>query len=89
MPDRNVQKSKARPKRLINHPGDGHELGLWIDYELLRKHQNRTPQTIIHDPLSSVNNRYLELADLALGNVKAKKKSKGSASGRGAIGNTQ
>ena len=77
MPVRNVQKSKARPKRSIDNPGDDHELGLWIDYELLRKHQNRTPQTIIHDPMSSVNNRYLELADFALGTGKAKKKSKG------------
>ena len=82
MPDRNVQKSKARPIRSIDNPGDDHDLGLWIDYELLRKHhQNRTPQTILHDPLSSVNNRYLELADLALGNGKVKKKAKGAASG--------
>jgi hypothetical protein len=80
MPGRNVQKTKARPKRSISHPGDDHDLRLWIDYELLRKHQNRAPQTIIHDPLSSVNNRYLELADLALGKGKVKE-SKSSASG--------
>ena len=78
---RNVDKSKARPKRSINDPGDDHDLGLWIDYELLRRHRNRTPHTIIHDPLASVNNRYLDLADLALGNGKAKKKSKSPASG--------
>ena len=75
----NVHKRKARPKRSISHPSDDHELGLWIDYDLLRKHQNRTPQAVIHGPLSSVNNRYLELADLALGNGKAKKKRKGAA----------
>ena len=67
----NVVKRKAQPKRSIAKPRD--ELGLWIDFNLLRKHQNRPPQTIIHDPLASVNNRYLELADLALGTNKKKK----------------
>jgi len=44
-----------------------HELGMWIDYELLRKQRNGNSQTIIHDPITATNNRYLELADLALG----------------------
>lgn len=70
----NVQKRKARPKRSIAKPGDDHELGLWIDKDLLRKHQNRHPQTIIHDPLTSTNNRYLALADIALGNNRPRKK---------------
>jgi len=74
---KNVQKSKPRPKRSISKPGDDHEVGLWIDRDLLRKHQHRPPQTIIHDPAASTNNRYLELADLALGN-KSKKKAKAS-----------
>jgi hypothetical protein len=73
---KNVQKRKARPKRSIAKPGDDHELGMWIDYELLRKQRNGTSQTIIHDPITSTNNRYLELADLALGTQKPKKKSK-------------
>jgi hypothetical protein len=34
------------------------------------------PQTIIHDPMTSTNNRYLELADIALGNTKPKKKNR-------------
>ena len=75
----NVEKRKARPARSISNPGDDHDLGLWIDLDLIRRHQNRSPQTIIHDPLSSVNNRYLELADLALRNGKPKKKSKSAA----------
>lgn len=75
----NVQKHKARPKRSIAKPGNDHELGLWIDKDLLRKHQNRPPQTIIHDPLTSTNNRYLALADIVLGNNKPKKKAKGDA----------
>ena len=75
----NVQKRKARPKRSIAKPGDDHELGLWIDKELLRKHQNRAPQTIIHDPLTSTNNRYLALADIVLGNNKPKKKARSDA----------
>jgi hypothetical protein len=61
-------------------PGDDHELGLWINTDLLRKHQNRTPQTIIHDQSPITNNRYLVLADIALGSGKSKKKSKGAAS---------
>jgi len=72
----NVQKRKARPKRSIAKPGDDHELGLRIDKELLRKHQNRYRQTIIHDPLTSTKNRYLAPADIAMGNNKPRKKSK-------------
>lgn len=73
-----VQKRSARPPRSIAKDGDAQELGLWIDYELLRKHQS-TP-TVLHDPSKAVNNRYLELADFALGNKKVKKKSKAAAS---------
>jgi len=61
----------AQPKR--DKPGD-HDLGLWIDYELLRKHQGRPPEILIQGPTSAANNRYLELADLALGTNKRKKK---------------
>jgi hypothetical protein len=75
---KNVQQLKARPKRSLANPGDDHELGLWIDYELLRKHQRPTSQTILHSPSPSMNNRYLHLADLALGNDKPKKKAKGA-----------
>jgi hypothetical protein len=78
---KNLQKSRPRPKRSIASPGDDHELGLWIDKDLLRKHQNRSPQTIIHDSAVSTNNRYLELADLALGNNKTKKKTKSQTPG--------
>jgi len=81
MTKKNVQKRKPRPKRSIANPGDDHELGLWIDKDLLRKHQNRAPQTVIHDPAASTNNRYLALADLALGNGKPKKKAKAQANG--------
>ena len=79
MAKKNVQKRKARPNRSIEILGDDHPLGLWIDIELLRKHRNRTPQTIIHDQSSVTNNRYLELADLALGNKKRKAKAAMSA----------
>jgi len=68
----NVQKHKARPTRSIANPGGDHELGLWIDYELLRKHQKHTP-TMLHSSAAALNNRYLELADLALGIKKVKK----------------
>jgi len=62
----NVQKKRARPKRSNKTPGEDHELGLWIDYDLLRKHQSRLPQIVIHDPVIGINDRYLELADIAL-----------------------
>lgn len=83
MTSKNVQKRKPRPKRSIKHPGEDHPVGLWIDKDLLRKHYAAT-RTIIHDPLTSTNHRYLELADLALGlnkpnnkQNKPKKKAKG------------
>ena len=62
-----VQKRGALPTPFIAKPGDDDELGLWIDYDLLRKHQDHT---ILHDPSAATNNRYLALADLALGNKK-------------------
>jgi hypothetical protein len=80
VPNKNVQKRKARPKRSIDNPGDDHDLGLWIDYDLLRKHRNHSP-TVLHATTAALDNRYLQLADLALGTNKAKKKSKGAVSG--------
>ena len=75
MAPKNVQKRKAHPKRSIAHPGDDHELGLWIDYDLLRKNQNHKP-TPLDDIAPAMSNRYLKLADMALGSKKLKKKSK-------------
>jgi len=74
LPKKIVQKRKAHPKRSIDKPGADHDLGLWIDYERLRKHQGRPPEILIQGPTSATNNRYLELADLALGTNKPKKK---------------
>ena len=69
-----VKKAKARPKRTILEAADDHPVGLWVDKELLRKHtQQQTPRTIIHGSSEAAGNRYLELADLVLGN-KSKKK---------------
>lgn len=80
MPNKNVQKRRARPKRSINDPGQDHPVGLWIDKDLLRRHHAHQSQT--SDPLTASNHRYLELADLALGlnkpNGKPKKKAKGA-----------
>lgn len=70
-----VKKAKARPKRTILAAKDDHPAGLWIDKELLRRHtQQNTPKTIIHGNSEAAGNRYLELADLVLGNGKKKKK---------------
>jgi hypothetical protein len=72
---------KAQSKRNTKESTKDQNLGLWVDYELLRRHQGRPPQTVIHHPLSATNNRYLELADLALGSGKSKKRSKGTSAG--------
>jgi len=87
MRNKNVQKRKPSPKRSITEPGEDHPLGLWIDRDLLRKHHEQSTKPIPHDPMTRANNRYLELADLALGlnkpngklNGKAKAKSKSGA----------
>lgn len=85
MPNKNVQKRKARPKRSIQEPGQDHPLGLWIDKDLLRRHHAHTSQTTVNDPLTASSHRYLELADLALGvskpSGKPKKKAKGASAG--------
>jgi len=87
MRNKNVEKRRAVPKRSITEPGEDHPLGLWIDKDLLRKHHDHSAKPIPHDPLTGANNRYLELADLALGvnkpnskpNGKPKTKSKSAA----------
>ena len=69
-----VKKVKARPKRTIVSAPDAHPVGLWVDRELLRKHtQQQTPKTIIHGNSEAAGNRYLELADIVLGNKKKKR----------------
>jgi hypothetical protein len=75
-PESTVQKQKPRPKRNIENPDDDHPVGLWIDKELLRRHQNSQPQTILHGVHESDGNRYLQLADIALGTGRGKKKTK-------------
>lgn len=69
-----VKKSKPHPKRTILAPADDHPVGLWVDKELLRKHTQQTPKTVIHGSSEAAGNRYLELADIVLG-AKIKKKS--------------
>jgi len=78
-----VKKLKPRPKRTILSEADDHPVGLWIDKELMRKHtqQQQTPRTIIHGSSEAAGNRYLELADIALGNYKNKKKTNGKGNG--------
>jgi hypothetical protein len=77
---RKVLKERAQPLRNIENPDDDHPVGLWIDKELLRKYQGRAHQTILHGAHESDSNRYLQLADIALGNNKAKRKSKAAGS---------
>lgn len=75
---KNVQKRPARPKRSIRTAGDDHPLGLWIDMEIFRRHQNRPPQIALHNPMLNSNNRYLVLADSVLTHKKSKPKREAS-----------
>lgn len=68
-----VKKSKPQPKRTILDAADDHPVGLWVDKELLRKHTQTTPKTIIHGSSEAAGNRYLELADIVLGARNKKK----------------
>ena len=76
-----VKKLKARPGSAILTEADDRSVGLWVDKELMRKHreQLQTPRTIIHGGSEAAGNRYLELADIALGIHKPKKKTNGKA----------
>ena len=74
-----VKKAKARPIRTLLDATDDHPIGLWVDKELLRRHtQQPTSKTIIHGNSEAAGNRYLELADIALG---LKKKKRAAAAG--------
>lgn len=61
-----VTKAVPQPKRTIDQAEDDHPLGLWIDRELLRKHTRHQAKPIL-DTMNYSGNRYLELADIALG----------------------
>jgi len=76
---KNLEKREAHHARFIDKPAADQDLGLWVDYDLLRKHRGRPPETILYASTNAANNRYLELADLALGNKKPRKKSKPAA----------
>jgi hypothetical protein len=74
-------KGPIAPKRATTAPkSNGNDdrdrsTGLWVDYDLLRRHQGRDPQ-VEYDTMPSTNNRYLDLADIALGTTKPRKKTK-------------
>jgi hypothetical protein len=69
----NRKKANVRSKRNARTATDEPPIGLWVDKEILRKHtQQQTPKTIIHGNSEAAGNRYLELADLVLGNKKRK-----------------
>jgi hypothetical protein len=73
-----VKKSKPRPKNTLRaETADDHSPGLWIDHELLRRQYKRDPQ-VLTDNSNPTGNRFIELADIALGTrtSPAKKKPK-------------
>ena len=77
----NPRKHRARPKRSIRREGEDHPIGLWIDKEIFRRHQNRPPQIVLHDSMLSSNSRYLALADCVLTPKKSKPKRSGNETG--------
>lgn len=61
-----VTKALPQPKRTIENAEDDHEVGLWINQEFFRRHQSR-PTLVLTSNSNPTGNRYLELADVALG----------------------
>jgi hypothetical protein len=62
-----VRKSKPRPKNTLRaKTADDHSPGLWIDHELLRRQYKPDPQVLL-DNSNPTGNRFIELADIALG----------------------
>ena len=48
--------------------------GLWVDWDFLRSLTKRPPQTVLHDEGSPGYNRFLRLADIALGSRAKRRK---------------
>jgi hypothetical protein len=63
-----AQKQHAVGKPSRSTEAGDRSLGLWINKDMLRRHQHQQARIILHDPRASNNNRYLALADLALNN---------------------
>lgn len=62
-----VRKFKPRPKDTLRaKTPDDHSPGLWIDHELLRRQYKRDPHVLL-DNSNPTGNRFIELADIALG----------------------
>ena len=75
-----VKKLPARTQRSIRTEGQDHPVGLWIDKEIFRKHQNRPPQILLSDGFG-LKNRHLTLADLEITSAKQKTKKRESTRG--------
>jgi hypothetical protein len=63
---KNVTKSRPNLRRSLTNPEDDHPAGLWVNVEFLRKLTKRDPVLLVDEGMGAVQNRYLELADIAL-----------------------
>jgi hypothetical protein len=60
-----AQKQQAAGKPSRSTEAGDRSLGLWINKDMLRRHQHQQARIVLHDPRASTNNRYLALADFA------------------------
>ena len=70
----NVIKAPAQPKRTIQNADDDHEVGLWIDKDVLRRIASPGKPVLVSNRSTEEQNRYLQLADLVLGEIEPFKK---------------
>jgi len=70
----NVIKAPAQPKRTIQNADDDHEVGLWIDKDVLRRIASPGKPVFVSNRSTEEQNRYLQLADLVLGEIEPFKK---------------
>jgi hypothetical protein len=69
-----AKKAKAQRKTNPAQSPDNQENGLWVNWEFLRSLTKSAPQTIVHGITREEDNRYLQLADIALRPVERRKK---------------
>jgi hypothetical protein len=60
-----AHKHQVAGKATLRREDDDRSLGLWINKDMFRRHQQQQARIILHNPRASTNNRYLALADVA------------------------
>jgi hypothetical protein len=76
-----VQKTRLPRKAWPKTDEEDRSIESWLNKDIFRKQREQATQIVLHGPLASTNNRYLALADQALGKNNAKSKRKASEEG--------